>query len=446
MKRNLFVSGCLLLFALSTQAQEIYFNEPKPLGEEVNSSAEESKPLISPDGNTLYFVRSFSEENEGGEQGGQDVWIATLNGDGSFSKVNNDLGVINNTENNAVVGISETGGHIYLINSYTPQRNRRQGISYSTWNENNWSNPEQLEVEVKVAKDFYDFYITPQEDILLISMSDDRTMGDQDLYVTVKDAEGNWPKTIHLGDVINSTGFEVSPFLAPDGTTLFFASDGHGGEGGSDIFMSTRLDDTWTNWSEPLNLGPVINSEKFDAYFYMGTDSTVYFASNRDGELSDIYISRLCIKQPEVIAGTEEEKPEKDEVVEEKPKEEVAEKPKVAPSPITVYFGFDQANISQAAGRQLLEVVDQLKNIYELNVTIVGHTDSKGSDAYNKELSEKRAEAVRQWLSQRDINARRINIRYEGETSPAASNEDASGRSKNRRAVINFSYPDSEKP
>ena len=447
MKRNLLLSGLLSLLAFGMQAQEIYFDEPKALNESVNSSAEESKPLISPDGSTLYFVRSFSEQNEGGERGGQDIWIARMNEEGALSNVNNQLGVLNNEENNAVVGISESGGHIYVINSYTPQRNRRQGISFSSWSDNTWSNPEELDVEVKISKDYYDFYMTPQEDVLLISMSDDRTVGDQDLYVALKGADGNWAKAIHLGSVINTTGFEVSPYLAADGKTLYFASDGHGGEGDSDIFRSTRLDDTWTSWSAPENLGPQINSPKFDAYFYMGNDSTVYFASNRDGELSDIYTSKLNCKKEPVLADAK-----KEEVVEEKPKEdtkpkeEVVEQPRKAPAPITIYFAFDEATVSQAAGRQLMEVVDQLKNIYELKISIVGHADSQGSEGYNQTLSKERAEAVRTWLSQRDIDASRISISFEGESTPAASNDTKDGRSKNRRAVVSFAFPDPKKP
>ncbi|MEJ7662415.1 MAG: hypothetical protein WKG07_24040 [Hymenobacter sp.] len=60
---------------------------------------------------------------------------------------------------------------------------------------------------------------------------------------------------------------DFAPFLAPDEKTLYFASEGRGGYGKSDIFYTKRLDDTWTNWSPPRNLGSVVNSPDFDAYY-----------------------------------------------------------------------------------------------------------------------------------------------------------------------------------
>ena len=60
---------------------------------------------------------------------------------------------------------------------------------------------------------------------------------------------------------------ESSPYLACDNKTLYFASKGHNGFGGYDIFMTTRLDDTWTNWSVPVNLGPAVNGHMDEEFF-----------------------------------------------------------------------------------------------------------------------------------------------------------------------------------
>ena len=70
-----------------------------------------------------------------------------------------------------------------------------------------------------------------------------------------------------MGGVINSTLEESSPFLSCDNKTLYFASKGHNGLGGYDIFMSERLDDSWTNWSVPMNLGPAVNGPMDDEFF-----------------------------------------------------------------------------------------------------------------------------------------------------------------------------------
>ena len=74
---------------------------------------------------------------------------------------------------------------------------------------------------------------------------------------------------------------------------LFFASNGHDGFGDADIYVSERMYDSWDVWSKPLNLGEPINTDGFDAYFWMAPDSTVLFSSNRDGGLSDIYTSKI---------------------------------------------------------------------------------------------------------------------------------------------------------
>ena len=74
---------------------------------------------------------------------------------------------------------------------------------------------------------------------------------------------------MNLGSQVNSFMTDFSPFLAPDGKTLFFSSYGHTGYGSSDIFMCTRKDDSWTNWTKPKNLGPEINTDDWDAYFVL---------------------------------------------------------------------------------------------------------------------------------------------------------------------------------
>ena len=101
-----------------------------------------------------------------------------------------------------------------------------------------------------------------------------------------------------MGSVINTSKEEYSPFLASDNKTLYFSSNGHSGFGGSDIFFSKRLDDTWTNWSFPINLGESINSAKWDGYYTISAKGDyAYFISTAgtvneadfDPENEDIY-------------------------------------------------------------------------------------------------------------------------------------------------------------
>jgi outer membrane protein OmpA-like peptidoglycan-associated protein len=122
--------------------------------------------------------------------------------------------------------------------------------------------------------------------------------GNTDLYVVLKEPDGSWSKTaINLGTVINTPFTERTPFLHPDGKTLYFSSDGHPGLGKSDVFKSVRLYDTsWTYWSEPVNLGKEINTPSEDWGYKISTDgNTAYFSTTIDigfGE-EDIYYLKL---------------------------------------------------------------------------------------------------------------------------------------------------------
>jgi OOP family OmpA-OmpF porin len=89
-----------------------------------------------------------------------------------------------------------------------------------------------------------------------ISYNPQNKTEDRDIYVSVQDKKGVWSQPINLGKKINTEMDEVSPFLAADGRTLYFGSNGRPGYGSTDIFMSKRKGSGWTDWTEPVNLGP----------------------------------------------------------------------------------------------------------------------------------------------------------------------------------------------
>ena len=104
--------------------------------------------------------------------------------------------------------------------------------------------------------------------------------GGYDIYRTVRDRAGVWGAPVNLGPVINTAGNEKSPFLHPDGKTLYFSSDGQMGLGGYDIFY-TKMDTAGT-WIKPKNLGFPINSPDDELGFFVSTDGDQgFFASNK---------------------------------------------------------------------------------------------------------------------------------------------------------------------
>ena len=104
--------------------------------------------------------------------------------------------------------------------------------------------------------------------------------GGYDIYKSVKKENGGWGEAINLGPTINSKGNEKSPFIHPDGKTLYFSSDGWMGLGGYDIFYSRLKNDS--TWSKPLNLGYPINSPEDEVGFFVSTNGAKgFFASNK---------------------------------------------------------------------------------------------------------------------------------------------------------------------
>jgi hypothetical protein len=278
-----FIFFCLLLHSqLTVYSQDFTVLSVAPLDKPINTEAEELMPLMNKEG-VLYFTRVFHEQNVGGKQAGSDIWSVRLH-DRKKPSPSNDIRAWNNKENNSIIGIHKDGNTIYMLNAYRKEK----GIAFSKKTNDEWIKPEFIVVPGLPSKGFIGYYMSPDYQFLLITMKGPDSLGEEDIYVSVKDQKGQWGVPRNLGSTINTGGFEISPFLASDNKTLYFASNGHDGLGDADIYMSQRLYDSWDVWSKPVNLGKEINSTGFDAYFAF-YDSVAYLSSTRQGGLADIY-------------------------------------------------------------------------------------------------------------------------------------------------------------
>jgi outer membrane protein OmpA-like peptidoglycan-associated protein len=161
-------------------------------------------------------------------------------------------------------------------------------------------------VALKIANDYNyaekaNYFLANNRKTLLMSVERDDTQGDRDLYVTFMKPDSTWTEPLNLTDVVNTAGEESAPFLAPGDTTLYFSSNGFSGYGGNDIYVTRRLDDSWTNWSEPENLGPEINSPLEDLFFNIPASSEFGYYSRGVSETNtDIFRVKLpIVKLPE---------------------------------------------------------------------------------------------------------------------------------------------------
>jgi hypothetical protein len=290
MVRRLLILSILLSRSFFMFSQLLEFRLPDKLPGTINTLAEEGMPLLSIDGKKLFFSRALSEDNYGGEYAGQDIWVSEY-GSAGWKKATNTLGSINNKNNNVVVGMSADGKTLYFVDASPFQK--MNGIYFTRQMNNMWTRPELIAIPGLDNQDFIGFYVSPDFDVIFLSMTTTDSKGKEDLYYSVKDNAGYWSKPKTVGATINTSGYEISPFLSADKKRLYFSSNGHGGSGDADIFYSERLYDSWETWTVPVNLGSTVNSEKFDAYFSIYGDSVAYFASNRNSEYADIYKTRI---------------------------------------------------------------------------------------------------------------------------------------------------------
>ena len=284
--------GIFVFVSQGAIGQYLDFMEPQKLPLTINSEDEEILPLLSPDGKTLYFSRILHAGNVGGKYSGSDVWTS-VNTNGSWAKAKNTDFPFNSKGNNAVIGISADGKTAYLLNSTASKKLR--GIYFTKKLNNTWRDPEFIPIDGLDNQGFAGFYVSPDFDVIIISMNGPDSRGEEDLYITTKDAKGNWSKVKNLGPAINSTGFEIAPFLSADKKRLYFSSSGHDGYGDSDIYFSDRLYSSYETWSTPRNLGETINSTGFDGYFSIYGDSLAFFSSNKNGGRAELYTTRVSV-------------------------------------------------------------------------------------------------------------------------------------------------------
>jgi OOP family OmpA-OmpF porin len=280
---------------------------PERLSETVNSIYDELKPLVTPDGKTLLFSRQFHPENTGGEEDPEDIWFSQWNEETQEWMEAENMGAPLNTKGpNYISSISPDGNSVIITlgNRYTRNGKMKAGVSMSSRTSQGWTNPKPF----KIVKEFNtsensNYFLANNREVLLMSVQGNPTFGARDLYVSFLMDDGRWSEPLNLGGDINTALEETAPFLAADDKTLYFSSDGITGYGKQDIFISRRLDDTWTNWSEPENLGPQINSIDDDSFFNIPpTGEYGYFSRNSNGSNSDIFRFELPKEhQPDAV-------------------------------------------------------------------------------------------------------------------------------------------------
>jgi OmpA-OmpF porin, OOP family len=244
------------------------------LGSNVNSKAIEINPHISGDGKTLFFVREGHEENKNF----QDIWMAETDESGRWKPAVRLGAPLNTAEINGVESVSADGNKLLIEGYYKHGKFYSDGCSITRRTKDGWSVPEGINI---AHFSFYDqgkynnMCLSDDEKIMIFSICPVEDGEDNDLYISFKKADKSYSKPVRIGGKVNSKGhMDFAPFLAADNKTVYFSSNRPGGIGQTDIYKIERLDDTWLNWSEPVNLGPKVNTPGKEAYYTLDAKAT----------------------------------------------------------------------------------------------------------------------------------------------------------------------------
>lgn len=274
------------------------------LGSIVNSKADESVDCLAPDGSMLFFSRKDHPGNVP-PVGKSDVWVTKRAQNGTWMQPENLGAPINNDRHNYAVAVTQDLNMLFLQGHYRADGSMGKGISYVTRTQTGWSAPVNMTVRGFVNRSkIANSHISSDGTVLFLSLEGDDSKGDNDIYMSRRLPDGTWDVPVNLGDSINTIGTEYGPFIAADGTSLYFASNGHAGYGGRDIFVSRRLDSTWRHWSHARNLGRGINTDEHESFFNVSAKGDSAYFSSQKGSLGqgDIFsISMPKGAKPEAL-------------------------------------------------------------------------------------------------------------------------------------------------
>ncbi len=531
-----FIFGAFLLFYVSGNPLiDVKYLALETLTEEINTRHyDEIAPCVSPDGQTLYFTRvgspvfdktlieggtNISDIYEGrdyeqylskiysilaGEKindpvnsaYNQDIWVArSLNIE--FDKIEHPAFPLNNALPNSVSTIDPTNQDLIVINQFVEGGGMRKGFSKVSRDENgNWTFPEAIEIN-NYHNSGPDVNVTMSQDgqVMIMSLERDDSYGKSDLYVSFKTLSGNWTTPRNLGREVNSLFREATPHLSEDMRTLYYSSNR--GRKGSDIYVQTRLDDTWGNWSAPKKFTSPINSAADDSHPYFNeATGYLYFTSKRNGS-SDIFRVQITKAKPKGFmvktqihnASTKERLNSKVIIKKENYSESLTAYDGLVNINLSEgekctiivekegYFDFqkeislNEANLSengeynlvldlkrietgfsftleaiqfkQSEAVVLKESYPALDKLYSLlkrngnlDIQIIGHTDNVGNKRALMLLSEDRAQTIKNYLVEKGIDQTRLEILGYGGNFPLNDNSSESLKAKNRRVEI----------
>jgi len=404
------------------------------LGKSYNSSASNFQVTMSGNENAMAYMTSQKFYDAA-------YFVKKING--AWSNPINITPQIESDGNQYVSSLSFDGNKLFLVRI----DNFDGEIFVSDFSQGRW-NPSKP-VGKPVNSKFFESHASLSPDGKTLYFTSNRTggLGGMDIYTSTLTDRGEWTEPENLGATVNTALSEETPFIANDGKTLYFSSQGHSTIGGYDIFTSVLNGKTW---SEPKPMPYPINSTDDDLFFFpdpknMGGYMTIYDASGFGN--GDLYYIKTITADPTTAIQTPVTEPVAEPVAVVAPvavPEPVvtpAPAPVVKPEPVAVaettksfkyfikpiFFGFDSYALTDAGKEKLTELVKALKDYPGLKLEVRGHTDAMGPYEYNQILSDKRAKTVTEFLIANGIDSNRLKNTGLSESENVAINQSTDG-------------------
>lgn len=493
------------------------------LNDDINGNKNPVGLVLSPSNQSLFF----SHRDKDGER----IYEALFNTPYDIKQVKlSDFNLPSSKAvNSGLIGISQDNNKAYVSTMRTDKFTFYEVyLGKNLMGKPKWKYEEQLIKGYTNTTRYLDYVMSYDGSILIMSYQEKSKMGalqNRDLFVSLKDKEGNWSVPRNMGLDLNTVEEESPCFLAPDNKTLYFASAGRMGYGYMDIYVSKRLSDSWTDWSEPVNIGPIVNSKYGENSFIQDAAGQVAYFVRWNKQGSNLFGIPLFKEEPKPVEETTEVKeieipvkeiwsfkPEptllisgytlnknNNEVIQSEIKyydfntgkllgkalsnaetgaysiilqantyyaiEAVAEgflsetyrietgdlketsglKYPFLLTPIekqqslrlnNILFETDKFELLPVSYLELDKIVQLMQQNKKMIIELGGHTDDVGSDAYNLQLSQKRADAARNYLISKGVDPKRVTAKGYGESKPQVNNDSDNNRSLNRRVEL----------
>ncbi len=291
------------LFALKAKENPVPF-EPENLGGAINSEYSEYWPSLSVDEQKLMFTVMLPLDSKEGTLPlrMQEDFFFSIRKDNQWESRKNAGNPLNTLDNEGAHTMTADGRNLYFTAC-----NRRDGkgmcdLYHSTWKDGNWSRPTNLGFPVNSRYSEKHPSISADGRKLYFSSTRPGGLGSYDIWMAIKLGE-SWSEPVNLGDSVNTSGLEQSPFIHPDQQSLYFSSTGWPGMGQGDLFLTKYL--STGQWSQSINLGYPINTHNDEMGLTVNArGNRAYFASDRgEGTDTDLFTFELPLEIRPVLVS-----------------------------------------------------------------------------------------------------------------------------------------------